>query len=43
MATRLEGCGYGMAGQVDSIQVARVLSLSHEISELAERLRAADL
>lgn len=43
LAEMLEQCGYDMAGSVDSTQVARVLSLSHEVSGLADRLRGADL
>ncbi|MEO0391130.1 MAG: hypothetical protein AAF218_09345 [Pseudomonadota bacterium] len=39
----LEDCGYNMAGDVDRAQVARVLTLSQEVSQLAERLRPADL
>ncbi|MEO0938294.1 MAG: hypothetical protein AAFY38_09070 [Pseudomonadota bacterium] len=39
----LETCGYDAAGVADSTQVARILSLSHEVTGLAERLRSADL
>ena len=43
LSTELEACGYSMAGQVDSVQVARVLALSHELMAMAARLRAADV